>query len=574
MEVDYGYFFLSNYHQVLPEDERTPRSAACEGVEPSAAEVVSAVSEYVPAPMSIASESKPAPMNMASDSLAAPMSAASDSKPLPVAVPAAHAAVALNAAQPALAAPVVSPSMALLPPSRSKEDAKTEASAQQCVAASRCAANSVPAQSTEEPPLAPANPLPLPASRFFASSSTRLPRPAAVSTRLPAVPRLSVSTAPPRPSPVLPPPLLKLPGSGPPASTCPAPPPPTTTLPSSSAPPTHTQGPVGPATNDSSTPPRMESPPVTPKGAPQELVPTGVPQPALLILSPTTPLDRQSSCSTDTSSGRVRLVEAPPIRASAEAPEKAELSTALSAAVEPVLATEEEPPPGLPESEVSPGRAGSSGMSSTSSNARLVQEPEEPVRMVVLPSADADCTSHVLSSLDQLFCDEQMWQRIILEVSGMRAALRAAGLTDAEGRKQLVKKISSEVEIDAYKFRVVVPKPYPGVQYRKSKRLDDRYPRFAEQGSVVEGFVEDDGEWLRTNGHGYLPMRVGGSPVLLPLEPDTMRRRSTLKGEGWSCCEMPKVEPQMVLEQEFENNNKHGGENQPNPYKKIVSSSS
>merc|ERR1719284_1159688 len=40
------------------------------------------------------------------------------------------------------------------------------------------------------------------------------------------------------------------------------------------------------------------------------------------------------------------------------------------------------------------------------------------------------------------------------------------------------------------RFSVSVPKQYPGVQYRKSKNLSDRYQRYAEHGSVVQGVIE------------------------------------------------------------------------------------
>lgn len=65
------------------------------------------------------------------------------------------------------------------------------------------------------------------------------------------------------------------------------------------------------------------------------------------------------------------------------------------------------------------------------------------------------------------------------------------------------------------RFRVQVPRPYPGVQYRRSKRLDDRYSRYAEHGTIVAGVVEDNGEWLRISGE---PVgRARAQPLQRPL---------------------------------------------------------
>merc|ERR1712232_1099314 len=68
------------------------------------------------------------------------------------------------------------------------------------------------------------------------------------------------------------------------------------------------------------------------------------------------------------------------------------------------------------------------------------------------------------------------------------------------------------------KFKVQVPKPYPGVQYRKSKDLADKYDRYAKHGSTVIGAVEDGGEWLRVRDSLYLPMRLGTVQILQQVE--------------------------------------------------------
>merc|ERR1712014_156007 len=69
-------------------------------------------------------------------------------------------------------------------------------------------------------------------------------------------------------------------------------------------------------------------------------------------------------------------------------------------------------------------------------------------------------------------------------------------------------------------FRVSVPKGYPGIQYRKSKNLEDRYERYAKRGTVVSGMVEDDGSWLKIGSSVFLPMHVAGLDVLEPASAD------------------------------------------------------
>lgn len=62
-------------------------------------------------------------------------------------------------------------------------------------------------------------------------------------------------------------------------------------------------------------------------------------------------------------------------------------------------------------------------------------------------------------------------------------------------------------------FRVTVPSPYPGVQYRKSMNLEDKWPRFAQNGLIVKGTIMDGG-WLRLEQNVFLPMRVGAIEIL------------------------------------------------------------
>mmetsp|Transcript_56373 Transcript_56373/g.112031 ORF Transcript_56373/g.112031 Transcript_56373/m.112031 type:complete len:382 (-) Transcript_56373:167-1312(-) len=119
----------------------------------------------------------------------------------------------------------------------------------------------------------------------------------------------------------------------------------------------------------------------------------------------------------------------------------------------------------------------------------------------------AEIDAQVQHALDLLFADERLWQLISTEVS------KSMRLRATLSRKQELSPGKS------FRFRVQVPKPYPGVQYRKSKDLNDKYPRYAKHGSTIVGEVEADSEWVKVR-EMYLPMRLG--PVqILELMPET-----------------------------------------------------
>eukprot|EP00928_Gymnodinium_smaydae_P022430 TRINITY_DN18842_c1_g3_i1.p1 TRINITY_DN18842_c1_g3~~TRINITY_DN18842_c1_g3_i1.p1 ORF type:complete len:560 (-),score=109.52 TRINITY_DN18842_c1_g3_i1:128-1753(-) len=92
-------------------------------------------------------------------------------------------------------------------------------------------------------------------------------------------------------------------------------------------------------------------------------------------------------------------------------------------------------------------------------------------------------------------------------------------------------------------FRVQVPRPYPGVQYRASKRLGDRYPHFAKNGTTVVGRLEDGGAWLRLGANIFLPTKVNDMHILEPVsspQPEEGQMRAppgaNSRGLWWSCC--------------------------------------
>jgi len=84
------------------------------------------------------------------------------------------------------------------------------------------------------------------------------------------------------------------------------------------------------------------------------------------------------------------------------------------------------------------------------------------------------------------------------------------------------------------RFRVQVPARYPGVQFRKSKNLDDRYLKYAKNGTVVRGYMEPDGEWIKLADTVFLPVNVNGNQILEALDGDKSDGR---KGKSfWFGC--------------------------------------
>eukprot|EP00928_Gymnodinium_smaydae_P011964 TRINITY_DN14376_c0_g1_i4.p1 TRINITY_DN14376_c0_g1~~TRINITY_DN14376_c0_g1_i4.p1 ORF type:complete len:532 (-),score=94.58 TRINITY_DN14376_c0_g1_i4:263-1795(-) len=122
------------------------------------------------------------------------------------------------------------------------------------------------------------------------------------------------------------------------------------------------------------------------------------------------------------------------------------------------------------------------------------------------PDAAAALDAHVSSVLDTFFQDERLWKQVIAEVNSVTAKSQRNG--DLSHRSRAAKG----------RFRVQVPRPYPGVQFRKTKCLEDRHQRYARQGAIVSGILEDDGEWLRITDTDFLPTRVGAIHILEPLD--------------------------------------------------------
>jgi hypothetical protein len=111
-------------------------------------------------------------------------------------------------------------------------------------------------------------------------------------------------------------------------------------------------------------------------------------------------------------------------------------------------------------------------------------------------------------SLDRFFADDHLWQQVVTEVGKCPKLFQSL---------EWLQVVVPQVRVQ---FKVMVPEPYPGIQYRRSKVLTDRYTRYAKHGTVVAGHLEDDGEWLKVADNVFLPMKVGAIQILKAVQAD------------------------------------------------------
>jgi len=155
----------------------------------------------------------------------------------------------------------------------------------------------------------------------------------------------------------------------------------------------------------------------------------------------------------------------------------------------------------------------------------------------------AEIDAKLVERLDAFFANERLWKLVELKVgeqikkletkehnSTVGAGTRSGGTAD-----QSLSRGGEQSVAGNRPFRVQVPKPYPGVQYRKSKNLEDRYPRYAANGATVLGQIVDNGEWLKIRGNVFLPMRIGAVRILEPL-PNPPAKGETEGGASDSFC--------------------------------------
>lgn len=155
----------------------------------------------------------------------------------------------------------------------------------------------------------------------------------------------------------------------------------------------------------------------------------------------------------------------------------------------------------------------------------------------------AEIDAQLVARLDAFFADERLWRLVEAKVGEQIKKLENKELSYAAGAgtrvggttDQSLARGGEQSGAGNRPFRVQVPKPYPGVQYRKSKNLEDRYPRYAANGATVLGQIVDNGEWLKIRGNVFLPMRIGAVRILEPL-PNPPAKGETESGASDSFC--------------------------------------
>jgi hypothetical protein len=172
-------------------------------------------------------------------------------------------------------------------------------------------------------------------------------------------------------------------------------------------------------------------------------------------------------------------------------------------------------------------------------DSKSAQQPPSPPKLLKVPSPSGinspaaarappvsmevsmtQVDEHLTRTLDKFFSEERLWQQVAAEVA------KSAKLCASMEWLQAI------VPQERVQFSVQVPEPYPGIQYRKSKVMGDRYTRYAKHGSVVTGVIEDDGTWLKVTDNVYLPMKVGAVQILKAIEPSSGEIASPFEKPG------------------------------------------
>lgn len=141
----------------------------------------------------------------------------------------------------------------------------------------------------------------------------------------------------------------------------------------------------------------------------------------------------------------------------------------------------------------------------------------------VADSGPSSVVNSLLESLDRFFADQKNCEQASDEAGAHNGQVQG----DDDGKNG---------EPPPIKFRVQVPKQYPGVQYRRSKNLEDRYLRYAKLGTLVQGHVEDNGEWLRISDKVYLPMKVGNQQILEKVDNQNSGATGSARKSLWWAC--------------------------------------
>lgn len=117
-------------------------------------------------------------------------------------------------------------------------------------------------------------------------------------------------------------------------------------------------------------------------------------------------------------------------------------------------------------------------------------------------------------TLDSFFSNDRCWQQVAREL---------------ESDSRLLASVSNSVK---RRFTIVVPASHPGLQYRRSKVLKDRYSRYVKNGRTVSGYLEDNGAWLRLADNVFLPSSVNGMQLLVPATEDVEENTADTAGSS------------------------------------------
>lgn len=105
--------------------------------------------------------------------------------------------------------------------------------------------------------------------------------------------------------------------------------------------------------------------------------------------------------------------------------------------------------------------------------------------------------------LDAFFNKHACWHLVLAEIKISSHLRSSAQIIQTDGS-------------DRHCFKVQLPRPYTGVQCRKSKHEHDRHPRYVSNAAMIVGELEDNGEWLKISHGIYLPTRVCAIQILEP----------------------------------------------------------
>eukprot|EP00931_Biecheleriopsis_adriatica_P077709 TRINITY_DN51211_c0_g1_i1.p1 TRINITY_DN51211_c0_g1~~TRINITY_DN51211_c0_g1_i1.p1 ORF type:complete len:508 (+),score=112.21 TRINITY_DN51211_c0_g1_i1:69-1592(+) len=175
------------------------------------------------------------------------------------------------------------------------------------------------------------------------------------------------------------------------------------------------------------------------------------------------------------------------------------------------------------------GLAGSSRPPPSSTASKMIAVPDAKAQSASAPSASGPGKGMKAAQPSDKASDQ------VQHPSQVKAAMRSTHAQEASGTGAARGPVAN--------FRVTVPDSHPGLQYRKSMELNDRGEGFKEKGALVSGIVERGGEtdWLRLADGRFLPMKVKGLQVLVPVASNDEQNR---EGAGAKTSPAPGRRPE------------------------------